>query len=64
MNRILNLFLAIILLVVAALIVVFMFVNPPTDIWSAWFKGFAVGCDIVASIMNFLAYFLGEDDYD
>ena len=60
MNRVLNLVLAIVLLVVAALIVVFMFVNPPTTIWGAWFKGFAVGLDVVASVMNFLAYFLGE----
>lgn len=62
MNRILNLFIAIVLLVVAALIVVLMFVNPPITIWDAWFKGFAVGCDVIASIMNFFAYFLGEDD--
>lgn len=62
MNRVLNLVLGIVLLVIAVLTVVFMFINPPTAIWSAWFKGFAVGLDIVASLMNFMAYFLGEDD--
>lgn len=60
MKRILNLILAIVLLVLAAVIVVLMFVNPPTTIWVAWFKGFAVGLNIVASAMNFLVYFLGE----
>lgn len=64
MNRVLDLVLGIFLLVLAALIVVFMFVNPPTTIWSAWFKGFAVGLDIVASLMNFRSYFLGEDYED
>ena len=62
MNRVLNLVLGIVLLVLAALIVVQMFINPPEGIWGAWFKGFAVGFDIVASVMNFYAYFLGEDD--
>ena len=61
MNRVLNLIVSIVLLVLATLIVVTMFVNPPTTIWRAWFKGFAVGLDIMASIMNFLIYLLGEE---
>ena len=59
MNRISNLIFGIVLLVLAALIVVLMFVNPPTTIWAAWYKGFAVGFDVMASAKLFCDYFLG-----